>query len=170
MALISCPECGMEVSSGAIACPGCAYPVAGGTPVPGQAITRPSGSVGSGLGPSSLEVTKQIVGRVLLGGAFFASGIGFEAPPVVIGALIVWGSSLPIWIKARRAEKIAMGEGRVGRGGRSGLEERLEQQIAELEDRHLQEVSESEDRHQRQLADLEERIDFAERLLTKQRE
>ncbi len=115
MALIDCPECGREVSGSAVACPECAYPVATGTPpMPVRAMT-PSARVAVAAPSGGLELTKQIVGRVLLGGALLFSSVVYEAEPVLIGALIVLGSSIPIWIKARRAEKLATGGGGIGR-------------------------------------------------------
>ncbi len=51
--LIECPECGREVSSGAHACPECAYPLEGGS-----SRRLPASSKGG----SGLELTKQILG------------------------------------------------------------------------------------------------------------
>lgn len=158
MALIDCPECGREVSSRAASCPECAYPVSAGTPaVPVRAVSQ-------SVRVSALDVTKQIVGRVLFGGALMLSAAAYEAEAVAIAAVFVWGTSIPIWLKARRAEKL----GAIG-GGRA-LEEKVERRIGEMEERHYRQVAELEDQHTRQIADLEERVDFAERLLTKKRE
>ena len=157
--LVECPECGREVSSSAAACPECAYPVASGTPTtPMSAGKRP------GVGGSLLDVTKQIVGRLLFGGALLAMGGAWDAPPVILSGFFVWGTAIPIWIKARRAE-------RLGAGGEAGrIENRLERRMEELHDRHIRQVADMEDQHGRHLAEIEERLDFAERLLTKSRE
>ena len=138
-------------------------------PSSAEAMT-PSARVAVAAPSGGLELTKQIVGRVLLGGGLFFSAVAYEAEPVLIGALIVLGSSIPIWIKARRAEKLATGGGGIGRTKGRDVERELERRMADLEDRQQLQMAESEDRHQRQLTDLEERVDFAERLLTKQRE
>ncbi len=158
MGLTDCPECRAEVSEHARACPQCAYPIGGHVPSPLRSTTAGRGVV------SALDVTKQIVSRLALGGMFFASGIAFEAPPVIVGALIVAGSSIPIWFKARRAERL----GAAG-GDFRQIEARVEQQLREAEDRTLQQSSEIEE-NARQIADLEERLDFTERLLTQHRE
>lgn len=157
--IVECPECGREVSSSAAACPECAYPVATGTPT-----TPITAAKGPGLGASTLDVTRQIVGRLLFGGALMAMGAGFEAPPVILSGIFVWGTNIPIWIKARRAE-------RLGAGGESArLENRLERRMEELHDRHVRQIADMDDQHARHLAEIEERLDFAERLLTKGRE
>ncbi len=152
--LIECPECGREVSSGAHACPECAYPLEGGS-----SRRLPASSKGG----SGLELTKQILGRAILGGILLASGAAYEAPPVILSALFVWGTALPIWIAAKRAERLGPG----GEAGRVGKQ--LEGRISELEDRHIQHMADMEDQHNRSIAELEERLDFAERLLTKER-
>ncbi len=48
------------------------------------------------------------------------------------------------------------------------MEEQLERRIMELENRHIQRMADMEDQHARSIAELEERLDFAERLLTKE--
>ena len=110
-----------------------------------------------------MEVAKQLIGRTIFGGILFASGIGFEAPPVILSALFVWATCAPIWIKARRADKLGAG----GDGG--GIENEFELRMAELEDRQVQQFAELEDQQVRHIGELEERLDFTERLLAKQR-
>ena len=155
--LVECPECGRDVSSSAAACPECAYPVATGTPTtPLTGRKRPAGG--------ALDVTKQIVGRLLFGGALMAMGVGFEAPPVVLSGLFVWGTNIPIWIRARRAERLGAGS------ETARIESRLERRMEELHDRHARQLADMDDQHARHLAEIEERLDFAERLLTKGRE
>jgi len=66
--------------------------------------------------------------------------------------LLVAGSAIPTWFRYKM-------EGlRAGRAD-TALADGLEDRMAELEHRHVEQV-----------ADLEERIEFTERLLTKQRE
>lgn len=96
-------------------------------------------------------------------GILLASGVAYGAPPVIISAVFGWATTLPIWIKAKRAEKPGPGA-EVGR-----VEKQLERRIMELEDRQIQRVSDMEDQHARSIVELEERLDFAERLLTKER-
>ena len=74
--LIECPECGREVSSGAQACPECAYPVVGRGSSGPPPVVQTRGGTG-------LELTKQILGRAIFGGILLASGAAWEAPPVV---------------------------------------------------------------------------------------
>ena len=158
MALIERPECGRDVSSKAEACPDCAFPVASGsTTAPVRAQARAASS-------SPLEVTKQIVGRLLFGGVLMASGAVWEAPPVVLSALFVWVTALPIWVKAKRAERLGAGP------SHKGMSDQVESRLMDLEDRYRQHMSAIEESHSQQIADLDERLDFTERLLTKPRE
>ncbi len=73
--------------------------------------------------------------------------------------LLVAGSAIPTWIRYR-IERARVGQ--IATAPVDGLEDR----IADLEHRH----AELEQRQLEQITDLEERIEFAERLLTKQRE
>jgi len=141
MALIACPECGREVSSSASVCPACAYPVATGTP----AVPMPAKR-------SWWKTVVPILLRIGVGGVLLGFGIGEESVAAVTGALIIGASSIPAWyrdkierLRVARVERVSDG--------------RLDERLAEMELRHRE-----------QLADLEERIDFAERLLTKRRE
>ena len=156
--LIECPECGREVSSKAAACPECAYPLGSGK------SRRLAHGGGGSRGGGGLEVAKQLLGRTIFGGILLASGITWEAPPVILSAMFVWATCAPIWIKARRADKLGAG------GEVSRVEKQLGGRIAELEDRQLQQIAELEDQQARQIGELEERLDFTERLLTKQRD
>ena len=119
---------------------------------------------GGSRGGGGLEVAKQLLGRTIFGGILLASGITWEAPPVILSAMFVWATCAPIWIKARRADKLGAG------GEVSRVEKQLGGRIAELEDRQLQQIAELEDQQARQIGELEERLDFTERLLTKQRD
>jgi uncharacterized coiled-coil protein SlyX len=156
MALIDCPECGTEVSERAAACPQCAYPIA----------RRERGGIRPESGfnaDSAFKVTRDILGRVILAGVFFASGVAWEAPPVILGSLVVAGSSIPIWLRARRAM-------RFGSTSEPKRIAQLEQRINDLEERTIQQVGDIEEMNSRQMAELEDRLDFTERLLMKQRE
>jgi hypothetical protein len=118
---------------------------------------------GGSSGGGGLEVAKQLVGRIIFGGILLASGMAGEANPVILSAMFVWATCVPIWIKARRADKLGAG-GEVGR-----IEKQLERRIAELEDRQAQQFAELEDQQATHIGELEERLDFTERLLTKHR-
>ncbi len=147
MALIECPECGRQVSDSAAECPECAYPVGAGTsPVPARVV---SGSPKSLWWPAV-----DIFGRVAVGACLML----LTAAETELGAgtgllaLIVAGSALPAWYR-HRMERLRTG------WAESALVDDLEDRLGDLEHRH-----------QEPMADLEERIEFAERLLTKQRE
>jgi hypothetical protein len=155
--LVECPECGRDVSSSAAACPECAYPVATGTPTTPITARKRSGG-------GALDVTKQIVGRLLFGGALMVMGGMWEAGPVILSGFFVWGTNIPIWIRARRAEKLGTG------GDAARIESRLERRMEELHDRQARQLADMEDQHARHLAEIDERLDFTERMLTKGRE
>ncbi len=67
-------------------------------------------------------------------------------------AIFVWATALPIWIKAKRAERLGPG------GEASRFEKQLERRVSELEDRHIQQMADMEDQHNRSIAELEERL------------
>jgi len=153
MALIECPDCGTDVSSKAPTCPRCAYPVS-------KKLTGSSSGLRSSYG--GLEVAKQLLGRVVLGGVLFASGVSWEAPPVIISALVILGSCVPIWLRARKAAIL-------GHAGDSAMfEGRVKELMADMEYRQMQQLDEVAEQSSRQIAELEERLDFTERLLAKQ--
>ncbi len=157
MALIECPECGTDVSSRAQTCPRCAYPLG-----KGQRGLRRSHGAGIPSPYSGLDVAKAVVARVVLGGVLFASGVTWEAPPVIISSLVIFGSCVPIWFKARRAAIL-------GSGDEAGaLESRLKEFMSDMEYRQVQQLDDIADQNARQIAELEERLDFTERLLAKQ--
>ena len=156
MALIACPECGREVSNSAAACPSCAYPVATGI----QARTAGTDTRSKWRERAKLAAS---IGARLLGGmiliGFGVDGNHQEAgTAAIIGGIIVAVSSIPTWYRARL--------GRSVRSDPDGLGDRL----ATMEDRHRQQMAELARMQADRVADLEERIDFTERLLTKQRE
>lgn len=163
MALIDCPECGIEISDRAQFCPRCGVPVA-------RARRRERGERGSFNVPvvpmTGLDVVKSIVGRLALGLLFFVSGVEWGAPPVVIGSLLLAGSAVPLYLKARRAER----RGLAGVSPDPGdLEERVERRLLDAEDRVARHFAES-DRSALRVAELEERLEFMERLLAQERE
>ena len=155
MALIECPECAWEVSDTASACPKCAYRLGAGQP----AVSHPRAvSVST---KHSWWPAASIVGRVGLGGILILLARVEQELGLGTGllGLIVAGSAIPTWIRHK------MEEARVGQIDTAPVDG-LEDRIADLEYRH----AELEQRQLEQITDLEERIEFAERLLTKQRE
>jgi hypothetical protein len=88
--------------------------------------------------------------------------MSWEAPPVTISALVIFGSCVPIWLRARKAAIL-------GYGGDSAMSEgRLKELMADMEYRQIQQLDEVAEQSSRQIAELEERLDFTERLLAKQ--
>jgi len=170
MALIDCPECGREVSSSAAVCPVCAYPVSTGTPpVPPTALREPPAEP-PGLSPSPSEFVAAVtwwktaiplLGRVVLGVMLAAIG-GDEEGSVaaVIGGVIIAGSAIPAWYRDK-IERLKAGR------EAPGLDDRFADRMADLEHRQQVQMDRLEQMHSEQMADLEERVDFAERLLTK---
>ncbi len=121
------------------------------------------GTHGGKIALTTLDVTTSIVGRLLLGVAMFASGVGWEAPPVIIGSLIIVGSAVPLWLKARKAERLG------GSPDAKAIQDRVEKQLLAAEDREAQQYVDIEQNTNR-IAELEERLEFMERLLAKRRE
>lgn len=157
MALIDCPECGRDVSSNAAACPECAYPLAGGV----TAAVRPTTS--EPPKDAWWKTAFPIVLRLFIGAMLIGIGLDEGETTGVIGGLIIGGSAIPTWYRYK-IDRL--------RAGRSGAElgARLDDRIREIEMRHREQMEQIERTHTGQIADLEERIDFAERLLTKQRD
>jgi hypothetical protein len=158
MPLIDCPECGIDVSGHATFCPRCGFPV---KKAGGRAATGTHGLPTIPL--TSLDVTKSLIGRLVFGGLLFASGIGFDAPPVIMLALVAWGSGLPLYLKARKEVRLA--------GGQSAkvIDDNVAHQLLEAKNQSLQQLAEI-DRNATQIAELEERLEFMERLLARQRD
>lgn len=158
MPLIDCPECGIEVSAQATFCPRCGFPVkrAGG-----RAAAEAHGMPTIPL--TSLDVTKSLIGRLVFGGLLFASGIGFDAPPVILLALVAWGSGVPLYLKARKVVRLGTGQ------SAKAIDEDVARQLLEARNQGVQQLAEI-DRNATQIAELEERLEFMERLLARQRE
>lgn len=157
MALIDCPECGNATSSEATFCPQCGYAVRKAkVPVPAEAGRLPVVSL------TMLEVTRSIVGRLLLGAGMIWTGVEFEAPPAVLLALVAWGSAIPLYLKARKAHLGPL-------TGHRALEEAVRKQLTAARDEAQQERLAIEE-NAGKIADLEERIDYLERLLARERE
>ena len=158
MSLIECADCGTTVSDSAPACPQCGFPVEksrgrsnqGAPDVPRVSLT-------------SLDVAKSILGRFVLAAGFFASGVGFEAPPVIILSVVLGLSGVPLWLKARKAERLG------GTTDTHLIEERVGRALIEVEDRDMQQIADIEQNTNR-ILDLEERLEFMERLLARQRD
>lgn len=147
MALIACPKCGRDVSDTASACPECAYIFRSRTPVV---------PYGGQAEPSSFSwwPTVSIGGRVAVGMILVILARVEQELGAVTGmlGLLIAGSAIPAWARFKR-ERLRVG------GSDAGRLDDLEDRLAELENRHLA-----------QITDLETRVDFAERMLTKQRE
>lgn len=162
MALVDCPECGIEVSAEATWCPRCGYPIGKTLGSHGARDARHGGWGLAKVPLTGLDVTRSIIGRLLLAGGFFASGVGFEAPPTILLSLVLAGSAVPLYLKARRAERLG--------GGipidTKAIDERVETRLLEAEDRAYGQI----DRNAGRIAELEERLEFMERLVAKQRE
>ena len=158
MSLIECVDCGATVSDGALACPQCGFPVKkskGRSPQRIADVPRVS--------LTSLDIAKSILGRVGLAVGFFASGVTWEAPPVIILSIVMGLSGVPLWLKARKAERLG------GMSSTDAIEERVGRALVEAEDRDMQQIADIEQNANR-LLDLEERLEFMERLLARQRE
>jgi hypothetical protein len=158
MPLIDCPECGIEVSAQATFCPRCGFPV---KKAGARAVADAHGMPTIPL--TSLDVTKSLIGRLVFGGLLFASGIGFDAPPVIMLALVAWGSGVPLYLRARKAVRLGMGQ------SAKALDDDVAAQLLEARNQGLQQLAEI-DRNATQIAELEERLEFMERLLARQRE
>ena len=154
MALIECPECGREVSESAAACPECAYPV-------GRSTGGASPSVVSESRGGAWWPTASIIGRIAVGGILmFLARVESElgAGTGLLG-LLVAGSAIPTWYR-HKLERL-----RAGWADPTVIDD-LEGRVVELEHRNV----ELEHRQMEQMSELAERVEFAERLLAKQRD
>jgi len=151
MAFTDCPECGLAISERAAACPRCGFPL------------KPRQDVRYVTGLSALDAAKSIVGRVVLGVAIFSSGVAFDAPPVILCSMVLLGSTIPVWLKARKFERLRAGA--VAPPIESAPKSRLV--AAESHGRpHLTELEQAS----QQVEDLQERLEFLERLVAKRHE
>jgi len=157
MALIDCPECGHEVSSSAAVCPACAYPVGTVTP------PAPQGTVTVPPEYNWWKIALSMLVRVVAGAIIAGVGGGEEeSAAAIVGGILIAGSAIPTWYRARIGRLKAAHVG-------ADLEHRFEDRMSEFEQRQLEQLDRIERMHTGQMAELEERIDFAERLLAKQR-
>ena len=156
MALMDCPECGREVSSRAAACPVCAYPMA-----PGARRIRSRTESGT---PKEQwwRTALPIVGRIAVASILLAGAVEEESVAALIGASLIGVSAIPAWYR-HKIERLR------ARGAGPAVDARLEERMAEMDDRYREQMAQLEQMHTGQIADLEERLDFTERLLTKQR-
>ncbi len=106
-----------------------------------------------------------IVGRLTVGAILAGTGVWYEAPAwaAVIGGLIIGASAIPVFY-GDRIERL-----KAGRTPVRVLDDRFEDRMAEMEHRNREEIGQLDQMHAAQMIELEERVDFAERLLTKQR-
>jgi hypothetical protein len=158
MALIECPECGNVASSEATFCPQCGFAIKkAAEPDPPGPGRLPVVSL------TMLDITRSIVGRLLLGVGMVWTGVEFDAPPAVLLGLVAWGSTVPLYLKARKAHRLGPF------AGHRELQEAVHKQLAAARDDAERERATVEHNTGR-IADLEERIDFMERLLARERE
>ncbi|UCD25587.1 MAG: hypothetical protein JSW51_06645 [Gemmatimonadota bacterium] len=103
-----------------------------------------------------------MLGRVMLGAVIAGVG-GDEENSVmaVVGGLIIAGSAIPTWYRAR-IDRLKHGQ------STPAAEVRITDRIAEFMRQQQAQMDRLEQMYSEQMADLEERVDFAERLLTKQ--
>ena len=157
MPLVYCPDCRAEVSDRAAACPHCGYPIAGSPPVPVKPARLPK--------PRSYITTRFALGftaaAALLGMMTMGFGIEGEEGGVAFTAFAIWGSSLVVWWKARRAARAA------ALPGVAEIESLIEKRTQGLEERLRGQLGDGGDRR---IMELEERMEFMERLLTKVRD
>jgi hypothetical protein len=99
--------------------------------------------------------------RAILGFILVVTAAEGEQGAGIVGGLVIAASAIPTWYRDRM-ERL--------RRGTAGLDGRLEQRLTEIEERHRAQLRQLHEMHEAQVAELEERIDFAERLLTKQRD
>lgn len=162
MALVLCPECRAEVSDRAAHCPRCGYPI--GEPAAVPAVRAP------GAKPPRLRtfVSPRFAGLWTLavgvaGLILIASAAESGEDVGVVGGFMMFATAIPLWWKTRRA---ALAQ---AAAGNPELERRVEERLQAAEEQVRRRLGELED-SSRQIMDLEERIDFAERLLTKYRD
>lgn len=158
MALIDCPECGREISSSAAVCPECAYPQATG----GAVAVTSSGDLGPARDPW-WKAAVPILVRILIGGILIGTGLDDREVTGIIGGIIIGGSAIPTWYRYK-IDRL-----RAGRTG-SDLGARLEARLQEIANQQREQIAQLERNQSGLIAELEERVDFAERLLTKNRE
>ncbi len=167
MALKECPECNTAVWSGATACPSCAYPMGNTAEI--QWGSDEDSTLESEHNPvasphpaeTKLTAFKQIATRMALAIPLFLTGAEFNAPPAILIAMGMAASCVPVWWKASRKVKLGAGSG--------GLvtEAQLARAIQDVEYRSQLQLEEAQELHSQRVVDLEERLDFAERLLTR---
>jgi hypothetical protein len=163
MALVICPECHADVSDQAAQCPKCGYPLAvrSSPPVP--------------VAESDLSGVRTYISRRFAVGWTAATGsavllmfvLGRSVPDLAaatsVGALALLASSIPIWWRTRAAP-----------GARAAAlpaepDPRVEERLQAVDEQLRGLVSEIED-GTRRIVELHERVDFAERLLTRRRD
>ena len=79
-----------------------------------------------------------------------------------IGGLIISASAIPAFVRGRKASLLAKGSGPT-----TAL---MEDRMTAMDEHYRERIGQIEQTHAAQLNELEERIDFTERMLTKQRE
>jgi hypothetical protein len=114
-------------------------------------------------GLSALDAAKSIVGRVIMGAAVFAGGVSWDAPPVILCSMVLFASTIPVWLKARKFERLRAGT------EVSSIESVPKSRLVAAEAPGRHQVTELEQASQ-QVEDLQERLEFLERLVAKRHE
>jgi hypothetical protein len=114
-------------------------------------------------GLTALDAAKSIVGRVLLGAVVFASGVAWEAPPAVLSSLVLFGSTIPVWLKARKFERLR------SNAAVPSVDQPADRRLLEAESRN-HDQREALDLATQRVEDLQERLEFLERLVAKRRQ
>lgn len=162
MTLVLCPDCRADVSSHAASCPRCGCPISTAdlpAPQPGAKPPRPKTFISRRfatlwtLGTGALWVLLLAIG----------SEPGSEEPLLITATIALGASLIPIWWRSRRAARLEAAP------GGAELERRIDERLEAAEEQFRRRLAELEDSG-RQMMELEERIDFAERLLTKYRD
>ena len=148
MPFIDCPECGREISSRAPTCPECGCPVA--APDPAQRALASTHRWQDAL---------NLLARLGIGTFLIAVGATGSGEAGVIGGVIIAASAIPAWFQ-NRTDRLRSGDSRA-------IERRLEQRIGDLERQVQEQVEHFDQAQSERVTDLEERLDFAERLLTR---
>jgi len=151
MTMIDCPACGRGVSPMASTCPECGHPIA----------THVVATPGFKSEPTELVAVRtsmSVFARMALALLLLTGGWDPSETAIVAGA-VVGLSVLPALFRGRQDWLRAKSSATT----RSGVAERM----AALEQACHQRMDEVEDAHAAHVADIEERLEVAERLLTK---
>jgi len=114
--------------------------------------------------PKWWRTALSIVARFAAGAIIAGVGGGEEeSAAAVVGGVLIAASAIPTWYRAK-IERLKAAH------GSNWAVHRIEERMVDLERRQQEQLDRIEREQTEQIADLEERVEFAERLLTKQRE